>query len=145
MKNSQKSQRGFSLIELLMVVAIIGIIAVIAVPYLEVARQATRSASAVNSLRNINSSQATYRSATGRYGNLTELGDAGYIADPSLRSGQKSEYTFNITAADALNYQAVADPLFDPLNTFQHYYIDASGVMRIEVGATATAASNPLQ
>jgi prepilin-type N-terminal cleavage/methylation domain-containing protein len=144
MKNTPTSQRGFSLIELLIVVAIIGIIASIAIPYLEQARQATKSASAVNSMRTINSAQASYRSANGHYGSLAELGSANYIADPSLRGGEKSGYSFSVANADTLNYEAFANPVLDPLNIFQHYYIDASGVIRVEVGAAATATSNAL-
>ncbi|HEX8706649.1 MAG TPA: prepilin-type N-terminal cleavage/methylation domain-containing protein [Pyrinomonadaceae bacterium] len=145
MRTRLNAQRGFSLIELLIVVAIIGIIASIAVPYLEQAKQASQSASAVNSLRTINSSQASYRSAMGRYGTLVELGDAGYISDPSLRSGTKSAYSFAISTASDLNYEAVADPLDDPINAYQHYFVDASGLMRVEIGATATVASTPVQ
>lgn len=144
MKTDPTSQKGFSLIELLIVVAIISIIAAIAVPYLEQARQATKSASAVNSMRTINTSQASYRSATGRYGTLAELGSSNYIADPSLSGGEKSGYTFSVSNATALNYEANADPVLDPTGIFQHYYIDASGVIRVEVGAPATLANNPL-
>ena len=144
MKKNPTSQAGFSLIELLIVVAILGIIAAIAVPYLESARQATKSASAINSIRTINSSQASFRSATGRYGTLEELGNGNYIADSSLIAGEKSGYTFSVSSATDLNYEAVADPIFDPTGAFQHYYIDASGVIRAEVGQAATLASNPL-
>lgn len=144
MKKHPTSQKGFSLIELLIVVAIIGIIASIAVPYLESARQATKSASAVNSMRTINSSQASFRAATGRYGTLVELGDSNYITDPSLSAGEKSGYTFSVSNPTMLNYEAVGDPVLDPMGLFQHYFIDASGVIRVEVGATATLASNPL-
>jgi type IV pilus assembly protein PilA len=145
MKTIPTSQRGFSLIELLIVVAIIGIIAAIAVPYLEQAKQASKSASAVSSMRTINSSEAAYHSSTGEYGTLTQLGSANYIADSNLAGGRKSDYTFSVTPLTALNYEAVADPVLDPTNAYQHYFIDASGVLRVEVGAAATATSNPMQ
>src|SRR3954462_3117582 len=145
MKTTLHSQRGFSLIELMIVVAIIGIIAAIAIPYLNQAKQASQSASAISSLRTINSAQASYRQAAGQYGTLTQLGNANYIADPNLSSGRKSDYTFTITNPDDQNYEANADPGNDPNNVFQHYYINATGIIRSEVGAAATASSTPIQ
>jgi type II secretory pathway pseudopilin PulG len=130
---------------LLIVVAIIGIIAAIAVPYLEQARQASKSASAVSSMRTIHSSEAAFHSSAGQYGTLAELVNANYISDPSLAGGRKSGYTFSITPLTTLNYESVADPVLDPTNAYQHYFIDATGVMRVEVGATATVTSNPIQ
>lgn len=67
-------ERGFSLIELLIVVAIILVIAAIAVPSLLHSRMAANEASAVYSIRTVNTAQVTYATTYPTVGYADTLG-----------------------------------------------------------------------
>src|SRR4051812_29489254 len=151
-------QKGFSLIELLIVVAIILIIAAIAIPNLLRSRIAANEASAVGSIRTINTSEVTYSSTYPQvgYGLLSSLGGAGGVltgaglVDSILASGTKSGYVFTVTTGGATGtgpatmYDVHGDP--QNSNTGQrHFYSDQSGVIRYNSGAAATATDSPLQ
>src|SRR5271163_572248 len=107
----KRNQKGFSLIELLIVVAIILIIAAIAIPNLLRSRMAANEASAVGSIRTMNTAAITYNST---YGigfppTLASIGTTGTTAsctnaellDSVLTLGSKSGYTFALVAGTA--------------------------------------------
>src|SRR5260370_15123699 len=101
-----KKQKGFSLIELLIVVAIILIIAAIAIPNLLRSRMAANEASAVGSIRSINTAAVTYSftyPAAGYPSTLAQLAPAtgassssADLIDSVLASGTKSGYQFSM-------------------------------------------------
>jgi type IV pilus assembly protein PilA len=93
-------QKGFSLIELLIVVAIILIIAAIAIPNLLRARIAANEASAVGSIRTINTAQITYLSTyptKGYASTLAALGPktATNCKNPSAKSACLIDYALS--------------------------------------------------
>jgi type IV pilus assembly protein PilA len=153
-----RKQKGFSLIELLIVVAIILIIAAIAIPNLLRSRIAANEASAVGSIRTINTSEVTYASTYPQVGfnTLAALGGAGGtlsgagLVDSVLASGTKSGYVFAITTAGATGTgpSTTYDVHGDPQNSQtgqRHFFSDQSGVIRFNTAAVATGTDSPLQ
>jgi prepilin-type N-terminal cleavage/methylation domain-containing protein len=164
-----RKQKGFSLIELLIVVAIILIIAAIAIPNLLRSRIAANEASAVGSLRTINTAQVTYASTYPAQGFATSLATLGgtvtsstsssaLLLDNVLGAGSpggsaapgnvKSGYSFYVTATGnqpVPTYSSNANPVTVDQTGKRYFYSDASGVIRYNTTVTAGSTDSSLQ
>ena len=158
-------QAGFSLIELLIVVAVILVIAAIAIPNLLRSRMAANEASAVASLRSINTSDVIYQStyASSYAPTLIALSDGGIptnclppavpsatsscLIDPSLASGTKGGYTFTYNPVSAgstvSSYSVNGDPTSVGSGQ-RHFFTDQNLVIRANGVAAASNTDPPI-
>jgi type IV pilus assembly protein PilA len=161
MRNQQK---GFSLIELLIVVAIILIIAAIAIPNLIASRERANEAAAVEALRTLSESQAsyniTYGQTTGYAASLAALGpgdgtacnqtqacliDAqlGCTAQPCARGGFQYFMVSDFSSPPIQDYSFTATPLSWNQSGAKNFCAVEDGIIRYQIGGTASIAAVP--
>ncbi len=156
-----RSNRGFSLIELLLVVAVILIIAAIAVPNFLRSRMRANEASAVASLRVINAAAVTYSISypdMGYPAQLTTIGGANPCAassaqacliDDLLSQGTKSGYSFVWTGdglVPSVGFIVTGAPSVIGASGQRMFCTDQSGVIHYDpTGSGCTTASLALQ
>jgi len=155
-----RKEKGFSLIELLVVVAIILIIAAIAIPNLLRARMSANEASAVASIRTINTGMITYNSTYPTVGYAASLAALGGVApctptsttaclvDSVLASGQKSGYSFAVTGAGgppASQYFATGIPVTLNQTGIRSFCSFEDAVLRVQPTGAAIASEAACQ
>jgi type II secretory pathway pseudopilin PulG len=129
------------------------IIAAIAIPNLLRSKMAANEASAVGSLRTINTSSVAYSTTYGNYPTkLTDLGPsttpsstAADLIDSVLVTGSKTGYTFTYTATTPfLQYTLTGAPTTAGVSGQRSFFTDQSGVIRADAAAAATVSSTPI-
>jgi type IV pilus assembly protein PilA len=167
MRNKQK---GFSLIELLIVVAIILIIAAIAIPNLIRSKMAANEASAVATLRSINTAEVVYSSTYNVVNTfaatLTALADGGTpgnctpgapppttanaclidaaVAAATTAANAKSGYILTYTPPTSSGYAINNNPATPGSSGVRYFYTDQSLVIRQNSTAAAAATDAPI-
>ena len=95
-----RSQRGFTLIELMIVLAIVAIIAAVALPAFNEQVRKSRRSEAMNGVSNLQLRQEAWRTNHASYGTLIELGGA-----------TNPYYTLSVTVPTATGYVITAAPI----------------------------------
>ena len=141
------SDKGFSLVELLIVVLIIGIIAQMAIPHLMQSKLAANEASAITTVRSVLNAETLYVTTvgSGRYASMGSL-VSGMLVDTVVGSSTKDGYVFAISlgAADA-SFVIDARPTGYLNSGIRSFFSDETAVIRYTTAdSAATSSSSPL-
>jgi type IV pilus assembly protein PilA len=118
------------------------IIAAIGIPGVLSARIAANEATALSSVRTLNTAELSY-SSTHANGFTCSLSDLSELIDSKLVSGQKSGYAFELSGCTPgengamVKYQVVAYPITQQTSGRRAFCSDESAVIKVDAGGSA--------
>jgi len=152
MEQTRRTQRGFSMVELLVAVAIILIILSVAIVNVIRARQNSAETIVIKEVQTIGTAQTQYLSQFGHYAaTLAELGpapdgsegpQAAHLIPAKLASGEKDGYIFEMVATTG-GYTVNALPKEFGRTGRRTFFLDQDGVVHQNWGRDRATAASP--
>ncbi len=133
-----KSQKGFTLIELMIVVVIIGILAALAIPRFMRATTKAKQSEAKQLLKQIYTMQTTYKQANDTY--WTGAAGPASAAAPNafavlgVEVAASARYSYAFTAATATTFVCTATANLDDDAIIDTWTIDQDGILAVTAG-----------
>lgn len=152
MAREKYTNRGFTLVEIMIVVAIISTLAALAIPVFMTSRINANEASAIVSCRTIqaacqsfytNGNPHTYPSALDDLGSPNS--DPPYMDSVLAVKKEKQGYSFVYTLTDAENFEVSAEPVSPAHTGNRYFFTDETGIIRAKSGGKAGASDTPIE
>ncbi len=133
--------KGFSIVEILAVLAVLAVLTAIFVPRLLNSRVTANEAAALVGLKTIYSAVNMYYEDTDSYPedleDLIEPNSSVSYIDAQLASGSKDGYDYIYSSAAAQDFSLNANPAVPGNTGNRYFYIDETGVIRVNTEGDA--------
>lgn len=143
------ARRGFTIVELMVAVGIIMILALLVIPNVWRARVNSNESTAASNLISLNSALQLYYINNGSFPqNLAYLtppqSNPGYIEE-DLADGSKNGYDFDYSYIDGSHFSINAGPQSLGRTGNRYFYLDETGIVRVNSEGAADGDDPPLQ